>query len=103
MANEEQEWGIIDTLIEKHPPGYERDPAKKIQLLTHVVNSNPATIMTDPEIRRPDLHRAADVEAVEKVIEARAPDALLPTWAGRRRSTCASSWRPAILERYGVS
>ena len=36
VANEEQEWEILDALLTQHPPGYERDPSKKIQLLTHV-------------------------------------------------------------------
>lgn len=38
VASEEEEWEILDALIEKHPPGYERDPAKKIQLLTHLAD-----------------------------------------------------------------
>lgn len=36
IANEEEEWDVLEALLERHPPGYERDPAKKIQLLTHV-------------------------------------------------------------------
>jgi hypothetical protein len=36
LANEKQEWDILDALIEKHPPTYERDPATKQQLLTHL-------------------------------------------------------------------
>lgn len=36
VANEEQEWEILDALLTAHPPGYERDPSKKIQLLTHL-------------------------------------------------------------------
>jgi len=36
IANEQDEWDVLEALIERHPPGYERDPAKKIQLLTHV-------------------------------------------------------------------
>lgn len=36
IADEDQEWDILDALLEQHPPGYERDPSKKIQLLTHV-------------------------------------------------------------------
>ena len=35
LADEQQEWDILDALLEKHPPGYERDPSKKVQLLTH--------------------------------------------------------------------
>lgn len=36
VANAEQEWDLIDALIDKHPPGYERDPSKKLQMLTHL-------------------------------------------------------------------
>ncbi len=36
LADEKQEWDILDALIEKHPPTYERDPATKQQLLTHL-------------------------------------------------------------------
>jgi HEAT repeat protein len=38
VANEEEEWGLLEALLERHPPGYERDPAKKIQLLTHLAD-----------------------------------------------------------------
>jgi hypothetical protein len=36
LADEEQEWDILDALLTKHPPGYERNANKKIQLLTHL-------------------------------------------------------------------
>ena len=35
-ANEREEWELFDALLEKHPPVYERDPSKKLQLLTHI-------------------------------------------------------------------
>lgn len=38
VANEEEEWKILDALLAKHPPGYERDPSKKIQMLTHLAD-----------------------------------------------------------------
>jgi hypothetical protein len=38
VADEKQEWEILDALLEKHPPGYERDPSKKQQVLTHVAD-----------------------------------------------------------------
>lgn len=47
VADEAQEWEIIDALLEKHPPEYERDPSKKIQLLTHVAE------IDDPSV--PDI------------------------------------------------
>jgi len=36
LATDEQEWEIIDAILENHPPVYERDPTKKLQLLTHL-------------------------------------------------------------------
>ncbi|TPV95779.1 MAG: HEAT repeat domain-containing protein [Myxococcales bacterium FL481] len=36
VANETEEWEILDAIIEAHPPGYERDPQTKIQLLAHL-------------------------------------------------------------------
>lgn len=36
VADETQEWEILDALLERHPPGYERDPNKKKQILTHL-------------------------------------------------------------------
>jgi HEAT repeat protein len=36
VADEGQEWELLDALLEKHPPGYERDPSKKRQILTHL-------------------------------------------------------------------
>jgi hypothetical protein len=56
LASEQQEWEILDALLEKHPPGYERDPAKKMQLLTHLADiDNPkvqqilARYLDDPD------------------------------------------------------
>lgn len=36
VANEREEWDILDALIEAHPPIYERDSSAKLQMLTHV-------------------------------------------------------------------
>ncbi|MCB9701789.1 MAG: HEAT repeat domain-containing protein [Myxococcales bacterium] len=36
MADPATEWDIIDAVLAKHPPVYERDPSKKLQLLTHI-------------------------------------------------------------------
>ena len=47
IADEKQEWEILDALLEHHPPGYERDPSKKIQILTHVAE------IDDPSV--PDI------------------------------------------------
>ncbi len=49
-----------------------------------LVNSNPATIMTDPEIADRDLHRAAHARGRSaRIIEKERPDALLPTLGGQ--------------------
>jgi HEAT repeat protein len=36
VANEKQEWDLLDALLEQHPPGYERDPSTKRQILVHL-------------------------------------------------------------------
>lgn len=38
VADETQEWEILDALLEQHPPGYERDPSKKLQILTQLAD-----------------------------------------------------------------
>ena len=47
-----------------------------------LVNSNPATIMTDPELAYADLRRAARAKTLEAIIERERPDAILPTLGG---------------------
>ena len=69
-----------------------------------LVNSNPATIMTDPEIARPDVHRAGH-GGVRRARDRsrRSPTRCCRRWAGRRRST--SRWRSpsaACSSKYGV-
>src|SRR5438045_5258011 len=49
-----------------------------------LINSNPATIMTDPELADRTYVEPLTVEAVRKVIERERPDALLPTVGGDR-------------------
>lgn len=64
-----------------------------------LVNSNPATIMTDPEFADATYVEPITPEYVEKIIAKERPDALLPTLAGRPpstpRSRCTSRacWR----------
>src|SRR5476651_2388053 len=48
-----------------------------------LVNSNPATIMTDPEIADRTYVEPLTIEAVERIIEREKPDALLPTLGGQ--------------------
>jgi len=68
-----------------------------------LVNSNPATIMTDPEFADRTYVEPITVEYVEQVIAAEQPDALLPTLGGQTGLNCAVALAEAgVLERYGV-
>ncbi|MBA2848571.1 carbamoyl-phosphate synthase large subunit [Thermosulfuriphilus ammonigenes] len=68
-----------------------------------LVNSNPATIMTDPEMAHRTYIEPITPEVVEKIIAAERPDALLPTLGGQTGLNVAFEVaRQGILERYGV-
>ncbi|MBN2848000.1 MAG: carbamoyl-phosphate synthase large subunit, partial [Coriobacteriia bacterium] len=68
-----------------------------------LVNSNPATIMTDPEFADRTYVEPITPAFVEKVIEAERPDALLPTLGGQTGLNCAVALATSgVLERYGV-
>lgn len=68
-----------------------------------LVNSNPATIMTDPDIADRTYIEPLTVEVLEKVIEKERPDALLPTVGGQTALNLAVKLHEAgILEHYGV-
>src|SRR5450830_1742096 len=68
-----------------------------------LVNSNPATIMTDPEFADRTYVEPVTPQFVEKVIEAERPDALLPTLGGQTGLNCAVALAESgVLERYGV-
>jgi len=68
-----------------------------------LVNSNPATIMTDPEMADATYIEPVTWQMVEKVIAAERPDALLPTMGGQTGLNCALDLaRHGVLERYGV-
>jgi len=68
-----------------------------------LVNSNPATIMTDPEFADRTYVEPVTPEFVEKVIAAERPDALLPTLGGQTGLNCAVALAESgVLERYGV-
>ena len=54
-----------------------------------LVNSNPATIMTDPETADAVYIEPIDWQTVAKVIDAEKPDALLPTMGGQTALNCA--------------
>lgn len=68
-----------------------------------LVNSNPATIMTDPEIADATYVEPITPEFVEKIIAKERPDALLPTLGGQTAlNTAISMHDNGVLERYGV-
>jgi carbamoyl-phosphate synthase large subunit len=68
-----------------------------------LVNSNPATIMTDPEMADATYIEPINWQTVEKIIEKERPDALLPTMGGQTALNCALDLaRHGVLEKYGV-
>jgi len=68
-----------------------------------LVNSNPATIMTDPEFADRTYIEPVTAEAVEKIIAREKPDALLPTLGGQTGLNVAMQLAEAgVLEKYGV-
>src|ERR1051326_8558041 len=69
-----------------------------------LVNSNPATIMTDPEIADRTYIEPITWEIVTKVIERERPDALLPTLGGQTGlNTAMELHRHGMLEQYGAA
>ncbi len=68
-----------------------------------LVNSNPATIMTDPETADVTYIEPITWQVVERIIARERPDALLPTMGGQTALNCALDLaRNGVLERYGV-
>ena len=68
-----------------------------------LVNSNPATIMTDPEFADATYIEPLTVEIVEKIIAVEKPDAILPTVGGQTGLNLAMDLhRAGVLEKYGV-
>jgi carbamoyl-phosphate synthase large subunit len=68
-----------------------------------LVNSNPATIMTDPETADRTYIEPMTVESVEKIIECERPDVILPTLGGQTALNLTVALSEAgVLERYGV-
>jgi len=68
-----------------------------------LVNSNPATIMTDPEFAHRTYIEPITPEVVEKIIAREKPDALLPTLGGQTAlNTSMSLYKSGALERHGV-
>ncbi len=68
-----------------------------------LVNSNPATIMTDPEMADVTYIEPINWKVVEKIIEKERPDALLPTMGGQTALNCALDLaQHGVLEKYNV-
>ena len=68
-----------------------------------LVNSNPATIMTDPELADATYIEPITPEVVAKIIAKERPDALLPTMGGQTAlNTALSLRRMGVLDRYNV-
>src|SRR5712692_5671490 len=66
-----------------------------------LVNSNPATIMTDPEFADRTYIEPITPDVVEAVIAAERPDALLPTLGGQTALNCAKDLAESgVLDRY---
>jgi carbamoyl-phosphate synthase large subunit len=68
-----------------------------------LINSNPATIMTDPEMADVTYIEPISWPIVEKIIAKERPDAILPTMGGQTALNCALDlWRHGVLEKYQV-
>jgi carbamoyl-phosphate synthase large subunit len=68
-----------------------------------LVNSNPATIMTDPETADATYIEPINWQTIEKIIEKERPDAVLPTMGGQTALNCALDLaRYGVLDKYGV-
>ena len=68
-----------------------------------LVNSNPATIMTDPEMADVTYIEPVTWKAVERIIDKERPDAILPTMGGQTALNCALDLHNnGVLEKYGV-
>jgi len=68
-----------------------------------LVNSNPATIMTDPDMADAIYIEPIDWQTVEKIIAKECPDAILPTMGGQTALNCALALDAhGVLEKYGV-
>ncbi len=68
-----------------------------------LVNSNPATIMTDPEFADRTYIEPINWRVIERIIEREKPDALLPTMGGQTALNCSLDLeREGVLEKHGV-
>ena len=76
---------------------------KKLGYEIVLVNSNPATIMTDPETADVTYIEPLNVERLEQIIAKERPDALLPNLGGQSGlNLCAELYKEGILDKYNV-
>lgn len=76
---------------------------KKLGYEIVLVNSNPATIMTDPEIADVTYIEPLNVERIERIIAKERPDALLPNLGGQSGlNLCSELAEAGVLEKYNV-
>lgn len=68
-----------------------------------LINSNPATIMTDPDLANRTYVEPITVDVVERIIERERPDALLPTMGGQTAlNVTIDLHKRGILDKHGV-
>ena len=68
-----------------------------------LVNSNPATIMTDPQTADATYIEPITPAVLEKIIEKERPDAILPTMGGQTALNCAMELsKSGVLEKHGI-
>ena len=76
---------------------------KKLGYSIVLVNSNPATIMTDPEMADITYIEPLTVDSLSKIIEKEKPDALLPNLGGQTGLNLSSSlYKAGVLKKHGV-
>ena len=76
---------------------------KKLGYEIVLVNSNPATIMTDPETADITYIEPLNVERVSEIIRKERPDAVLPNLGGQSGlNLCLELWKAGVLDKYGV-
>ncbi len=76
---------------------------KKLGYEIVLVNSNPATIMTDPETADVTYIEPLNVDRLEQIIKKERPDALLPNLGGQSGlNLCAELYKAGILDKYNV-
>jgi len=95
---------VISQVCEFDYPGTQACKALKEEGFKIVLlNSNPATIMTDPEMADSTYIEPITAEVLEKIIEKKKPDALLPTLGGQTGlNTAMKAAEAGILDKYNV-